>query len=449
MRTTAIVLAAALLTAGCGSESVAPTGSTTTIPTVVTGAVNDTGVGSEVFVPWHERATFAPLDQVPSDCFRAPEEEADEPVDPQDDIFLVDELEADVDQGHETEPSELLHHATSWLVLAGAPVVDDDGVSAAIEIDPDALTLHPAADFVPTHVATRDADIRRTLEWLAGRDDVDLLAILFVASDGFDLSPRAEQTHAEIAAGWAIIDREFVSLAGCPTVTFFAERLVDVDLDRSSDEAEYLAALEEITADRDSIFEAMGVGGNGFRFADCPAEDDPGLIPRLGFGGEQMAFAWGDLDARSTSRLDLSDWTVISSPDHSPALDIEAPIPTNWPNEDWFVTYDATDPSPRAVGLFGVDDDLGLYAATSINSAWESICDIGRDVLAFAEFLAGVEPDRERWDLPDGEEGDEQIIIDTLLALRDDPAAQGKFLEWTPCTYKLCVLTGGVPPRIG
>ena len=161
-----------------------------------------------------------------------------------------------------------------------------------------------------------------------------------------------------------------------------------------------------------------------------------------------MAFAWGDLDDRTTSRLDLSDWNVVSSPEHSPALEIDAPIPMNWPKENWFVTYDATDPAPRAVGLFGVHEDLGLYAATSINSPWESICDSARDVLAFAEFLDGVEPDRERWDLPDGEDGDEQIIIDTLLALRDDPAAREKFLEWTPCTYKLCVLTGGVPPRI-
>ncbi|MDG2025874.1 MAG: hypothetical protein P8J50_02090 [Acidimicrobiales bacterium] len=101
-----------------------------------------------------------------------------------------------------------------------------------------------------------------------------------------------------------------------------------------------------------------------------------------------------------------------------------------------------------AVGLFGVDPELGFYASTPLTYDWEHICDIARDVLAFAEHLRGEEPDRERWQLPVGEAGDEQIIIDTLLALRDDEVARAAFLDYVPCTFKLCVLHGLVEPRI-
>ncbi|GJM38696.1 MAG: hypothetical protein DHS20C19_20630 [Acidimicrobiales bacterium] len=191
----------------------------------------------------------------------------------------------------------------------------------------------------------------------------------------------------------------------------------------------------------------MGVGINSFRFEHC-APKNPGVIPRLGFGGADMAFGWGGLPDEDGEFLDLSDWTIRAAPEHDPAGEIQAPRVGDWPADDWFVTYDATDAGAVAVGLFGVDDDLGLYAATSLTYDWENVCDIVRDVLAFAEFVAGEEPDRERWDLPAGEAGDEQIVIDTLIALRDDEATLAKFFEWTPCTYKLCVLNGDVPPRI-
>ena len=279
MQRLAILLVVALAASACGDDG-APTGTaTTTIPTVVTGASNEITTGSEVFVPWHERATFAPLDQDPSDCFNRDDDDTDDSRDPGDDVFFIDELEADIEPFDDIEPPEVLQSAHSWLVLTTAPVVDDDGATAVVEVDPAALTLHPAADFVPTHVATRDDDIQRSLGWLADREDIDLLAILFVALDGFDISPIAGETHAEIAAGWAIIDGEFISLAGCHTVTYFAGRFGDFDLDRRSEEADFTAALEEITTSRDSLFEAMGVGGDGFRFSACPAEDDPGLIP--------------------------------------------------------------------------------------------------------------------------------------------------------------------------
>lgn len=445
MRWTACVLALALVGAACSDDTAAPDDTTSTIPTVVTGVSEEAPTGSSVFIPWHERATFDPIGQDPSDCFtRARNDSDDNPHDDDADDSGGDDGEADsTDDGR---PATDLEQANSWLIVDGLPLFDTVNPEL-VDVTGGRMVLHPSSDYAPTHLVAGRDDVRQTLEWIAGRPNVTLTAMLFLATDDLGLPRGDGEDHGELVAAWAVVDDQLVSFRGCDSVVSLLDTLDQIGLGGSTEELALIEGLRTMTETRQSVLAAMGVGSNSFRFDHC-APKNPGVIERLGFGGADMALAWGALPEESDGRLDLSEWTIRSAPEHDPAGEIEAPRVSDWPADDWFVTYDATDPAAVAVGLFGVDDDLGLYAATSLTYDWENVCDIARDVLAFAEFVAGEEPDRERWDLPTGEAGDEQIVIDTLIALRDDEATLEKFFEWTPCTYKLCVLNGDVPPRI-
>lgn len=447
MRWTACVLALTLVGAACGDDAAAPDDTTSTIPTVVTGVSEESPTGSGVFIPWHERATFDPVGQDPADCVTR-DRDADDSREAGGDIDLGGDGGGDGgdDATAPDRPATDLEQANSWLIVEGLPLVDAEDPDL-VDVTGGRMVLHPSSDFAPTHLVAARDDVRQTLEWIAGRRDVTLTALLFLATDDLDLSDAAGQQHGEIVAGWAVVDEQLVSFRGCDSVLWLLETLDGVGLGGSTDELALIESLRAMTETRQSVLAAMGVGTNSFRFDHC-APKDPGIIPRLGFGGADMAIGWGALPEGNDGRLDLDGWTIHAAPQHDPAPVIDAPRVVDWSADDWFVTYDATDPNAVAVGLFGVDADLGLYAATSLTYDWENVCDIVRDVLAFAEFLAGVEPDRERWDLPAGEAGDEQIVIDTLLALRDDEDTLEKFFLWTPCTYKLCVLNGDVPPRI-
>lgn len=451
MRWTGALLAVALVGAACGDDGTsAPPETTTTILTVVTGASSvDEVPAVEVFVPWHQRGTFDPLDQDPGDCFV----ERDVETGPDD---LFDRPDVGFFEPFEPEDGEdvatLDDLADSWLVADTVPALDPGSGSEQLIVEPGTLVLHPAADFAPTRLAIEDDNIVRTVEWLQDRDDVSLVAISLAARESLRADFGDERTGVA-HSGWAVIGGDLISFSACDTVERLAVVLDDLlteilgdESDEPPREADLVRALETFAGSRDLILASMGIGSDGFRFADCAAPD-PGIIPRLGFGGSDIAIAWGSIAGHEFGPLDIGEWTTLVG-GHDPATQVRAGLPTDWPSEDWFVTFDATDPDPSAILVAGIDPVLGLYLGTSFSSPWETLCDFARDVLAFAEFLDGVEPDRERWDLPDGEDGDEQIIIDTLLEIRDDPAVQEKFLAWTPCTYKLCVLNGDVPPRI-
>ena len=346
--------------------------------------------------------------------------------------------------GEESATATVLGDGWAFLPLP-LEVVDlpglDDDTRPAVVLEGDEVFPAANAGDAPTHAWIDDDDV----PMLANLTDIAAAesgaeVVLSIGSTDQGRAGEGSERPAFASAAWILTADSFIPFSGeCDDTTAFVADVGDPQIE-----------LPLLRTDPRRRAELAGLTADELLFTEC-RNAEPGLTRRVGFGGEEVGFAFGPWpsDADTFADIGVDGWTVVppggeAAPSFLERGDEGFPRGAGLDPNGWLLTFTVTEDRAEVDTIFHADPVLGLRVWHDSDAIDPAPCFEARQVLAFREFLDGRVPDRPAWDLSPARPGDEPIVMETLRLLMTNTEVQAKFHEWTPCTDKLCEADGVV-----